>query len=117
MYHFPQVNTRLGIPLSPDADEIAEAVARQTGSRIAPSGALAANRLVLSTQVPAKSVYLTLRYLGRSAVDNEAIARLRRGLSQQQKKELLRDARYTTGWIADVVRQIATEKPEAVVHG
>ncbi len=154
LYHFPQMNERLGIPLSPDADEIAEALARQTGSRIAPSGAMAANRLGLSTQVPAKPVYLTdgrtrqvrvgslvfvirhaapkelplgsrisamvfqaLRYLGRSAVDSEAISRLRRGLSPQQKGELLRDARYTTDWIADVVRQVAAQEPEIVAHG
>lgn len=154
LYHFPQMNERLGISLNPDADEIAEALARQTGSRIAPSGAMAANRLGLSTQVPAKPVYLTdgrtrqlrvgnlvfvmrhtppkelplgsrisamvfqaLRHLGRSAVDSQAISRLRRTLSLQQKGELLRDSRYTTDWIADVVRQVANEKPEIVTHG
>ena len=53
------MNERLGIPLGPDFDEIAEALARQTGSKVVPSGAVAANRLGLSTQVPAKPVYLT----------------------------------------------------------
>jgi hypothetical protein len=43
----------------PDADAIADALARQTGSRLLLSGAAAANRLGLSTQVPAKAVYLT----------------------------------------------------------
>ena len=59
LYHFPRTNARLGIQLTPDTDEIADALARQTGTRIAPSGATAANRLGLSTQVPAKAVYLT----------------------------------------------------------
>jgi len=59
LYHFPQVNKRLGIPLSPDLDEIADALARQTGSRVVPSGAVAANQLGLSTQVPAQPVYLS----------------------------------------------------------
>src|SRR5436305_379509 len=59
LYHYPQRNLRLGIALPPDADEIAGALARRTGSRIAPSGAMAANRLGLSTQVPARPVYLT----------------------------------------------------------
>jgi RNA-binding protein YhbY len=59
LYCYPQVNKRLGIAVPPDVDEIADALARQTGSRIAPSGATAANRLGLSTQVPAKPVYLT----------------------------------------------------------
>ena len=59
LYCYPQVNKRLGIAIPPDVDDIADALARQTGSRIAPSGATAANRLGLSTQVPAKPVYLT----------------------------------------------------------
>ena len=59
LYHYPRMNERLGIPLGPDFDEIAEALARQTGSKVVPSGAVAANRLGLSTQVPAKPVYLT----------------------------------------------------------
>ena len=38
LYHYPRVNERLGIPLGPDLDEIAEALARQTGSRVFPPG-------------------------------------------------------------------------------
>lgn len=59
LYHYPRKSDRLGIPLGPDLDEIADALARQTGSRVVPSGAVAANRLGLSTQVPAKPVYLS----------------------------------------------------------
>jgi len=59
LYYFPRMNPRLGIPVAPDIDEIAEAIGRQTGSRLVPSGAVAANRLGLSTQVPAKPVYLS----------------------------------------------------------
>ncbi len=59
LYHYPQMNRRLGIPLAPNIDAIAEALGRQTGSRIIPSGAVAANRLGLSSQVPAKPVYLS----------------------------------------------------------
>jgi len=59
LYHYPQINQRLGIPLGPELDEIADALARQTGSRVVPSGAVAANRLGLSTQVPGKPVYLS----------------------------------------------------------
>ena len=58
LYRYPRINKRLGIAIGPDPDEIAESC-RQTGSRIVPSGATAANRLGLSTQVPAKPVYLT----------------------------------------------------------
>lgn len=154
LYHYPRMNKRLGIPVGPDLDEIAEALARQTGSRIVPSGAVAANRLGLSTQVPAKPVYLTdgrtrevrigsttfqlrhaapkelpvgcrtsamvfqaLRHLGQASVDSQLVAKLRRALSAEQLKELLRDARYTTDWIATVVRQIAHDEARLVSHG
>jgi len=59
LYYYPRTNPRLGIAVQPDIDDIADALARKTGTRIAPSGATAANRLGLSTQVPAKPVYLT----------------------------------------------------------
>ncbi|NUQ67381.1 MAG: type IV toxin-antitoxin system AbiEi family antitoxin domain-containing protein [Phycisphaerales bacterium] len=59
LYYTPKRNARLGIDVPPDLDEIAAALGRQTGSRIVPSGAVAANQLGLSTQVPAKPVYLT----------------------------------------------------------
>ena len=59
LYYVPRVSSTLGIELAPDIDEIAHTLARKTGSRVVPSGAVAANRLGLSTQVPAKPIYLT----------------------------------------------------------
>lgn len=59
LYYTPKHNPRLGIDVPPDLDEIAAALGRQTGSRIVPSGAVAANQLGLSTQVPAKPVYFS----------------------------------------------------------
>jgi hypothetical protein len=154
LYYYPKMNRRLGIAIPPDVDEIAAALARQTGSRVAPSGATAANRLGLSTQVPAKPVYLTdgrsrrvsvngitfvikhvppkelplgsrtsatvfqaLRHLGKDAVDSTVVGRIRKVLSPKNRSRLLRDARYTTDWIAAVVRQIAGGRAEAAKHG
>ena len=154
LYHYPQLNPRLGIAVGPDLDEIAAALARQTGSRVVPSGATAANQLGLSTQVPAKPVYLSngrtrqvkvggvtiqirhappkelpigsrtsamvfqaLRYLGQAAVDQAAIAQVRRALSPSQRRELLVDAQYTTDWIAAAVRKIATDEMDGAGHG
>ncbi len=59
LYYRPKISRTLGIEVPPDLDEIAQAVGRQTGSRVVPSGAVAANRLGLSTQVGATPVYLT----------------------------------------------------------
>jgi len=59
LYHLPRVNPRLGIAVPPDPDAVAAAIGRQCGDTIAPSDAVVANRLGLSTQIPAKPVYLT----------------------------------------------------------
>ena len=56
LYDYPKRHPLIGM-LSPDPDQLARALAG--GNRIFPSGAVAANALGLSTQVPAKSVYVT----------------------------------------------------------
>jgi hypothetical protein len=59
VYDVPRVSERLGVPLSPAPDAVAAAVAKSTASRFQVSGAQAANALGLSTQVPARVIYLT----------------------------------------------------------
>ena len=154
LYGYPKMNERLGIAIQPDVDEIADALARQTGSRVAPSGAVAANLLGLSTQVPARPLYLTdgrsrqvkvgtfvmvvkhvapkelpvenrmsatvlqaLRHLGQDAIDSAIVSRIRKALSPKQRSQLLEDSRYTTDWIAAVVRKIARGEAKAASHG
>ncbi|CAN7682856.1 DUF6088 family protein [Rhizobium sp. LjRoot30] len=58
LYDFPKIHPQLGL-LSPIPDDVAQALARETGSHVQIAGARAANALGLSTQVPAKSTYLT----------------------------------------------------------
>lgn len=59
LYDMPKVSASLGGELSPDIDEAARALARRFSWKIIPEGAWAANLLGLSTQVPAKIVYLS----------------------------------------------------------
>lgn len=59
LYDSPKVNPALGGTLSPDIDEAARTLARSHRWKIVPQGAWAANLLGLSTQVPAKIVYLS----------------------------------------------------------
>ncbi len=59
VYDYPRVNEKLGGELSPDYDQVARAIARNTATRIEPSGNWAANLLGLSTQVPGRIVYRT----------------------------------------------------------
>ena len=58
LYDLPQVHPILGL-LSPNPDAVAAAAAEQVGHRLQISPARAANALGLSSQVPAKMVYLT----------------------------------------------------------
>lgn len=58
LYDYPRQHAKLGM-LSPDTDSLAAALSTQTGDKLAPSGAAAANKLGLSTQVPAKASYAT----------------------------------------------------------
>ncbi len=59
LYDIPRINPALGGKLSPDIDEAAQAIARRQRWKIVPEGTWAANLLGLSTQVPAKIMYLT----------------------------------------------------------
>ncbi len=58
LYDYPKTHPEIGI-LSPDPTLVAQALARNSGLRIQPAGAFAANLLGLSEQVPARVVFLT----------------------------------------------------------
>lgn len=58
LYDYPRLHAKLGA-LSPDIDSLVQAVAVQSGDKVFSSGAAAANRLGLSTQIPAKATYVT----------------------------------------------------------
>lgn len=59
VYDYPRYSELLKKTVAPDIDQIANALARKFGWRIQPDGATAQNLLGLSTQVPARSVYLS----------------------------------------------------------
>lgn len=58
IYDYPKKHKNIGI-LPPDINQAAEAIAKKHSLKIQPSGALAANLLGVSEQVPAKVVFLT----------------------------------------------------------
>lgn len=59
IYDYPRQSKALGGPVSADVDQVAHALARKFGWRIQPDGDTAQNLLGLSTQVPARNVYLS----------------------------------------------------------
>jgi hypothetical protein len=59
VYDYPRYSELLSQALSPDIDQVAQALARKFNWRIQPSGDTALNLLGLSTQVPGKWLYLS----------------------------------------------------------
>ncbi len=59
LYDYPRISSLLGQTLSPDVNQVAQALARKFGWRIQPSGQTALNVLGLSTQVPGRYLYLS----------------------------------------------------------
>lgn len=59
LYIYPSVSPLTGRMRLPSADAVAHAFARKLGHRILPSRPYASNLLRLSTQIPAKNVYVT----------------------------------------------------------
>jgi hypothetical protein len=58
IYDYPKVNPKLGV-LSPSIDGVAHEISAKNNSKLKITGAQAANALGLSTQVPARIIYLT----------------------------------------------------------
>jgi hypothetical protein len=57
-------------------------------------------------------VFQALRYLGKDIANQPAtIARLNRSLSNEQKKQVQKDALKSRGWIRDVLMKLDTEVP------
>lgn len=58
---------------------------------------------------PTSAVLQALQFLGKDGVTDEIIDRIRSLLSAKDKKKLLRDSRYVTGWIAEAARRAASD--------
>lgn len=75
IYHFPRISKILGEPVPPRPEEIAAAIARRSGSEIAPFDAEVANLLGLTTQVQGRNIYLINRgktrtvYIGHQTIE------------------------------------------------
>lgn len=59
IYDYPRQSEALRGPVSANVDQVAHALARKFAWRIQPDGATAQNLLNLSTQVPARVIYLS----------------------------------------------------------
>ena len=72
IYDYPEMHPLLGI-LPPDLNKVAKTIAKKNGVQIQPAGALAANMLGLSTQVPGRIIFLTEGLSRKVKIGNQEI--------------------------------------------
>ncbi len=146
IYDYPKYSDLLNKNLSPDFDQVAQAIARKSGWTIRPSGAAALNLLGLSTQVPAKILYLSdgptktvtaapwsihfkntalkemklksktslmvqaIKSLGRDQFDGAMISGFRKAFTEEERRQVLKDAPVVADWIYELIRTICAGK-------
>jgi predicted transcriptional regulator of viral defense system len=108
LYDFPKTHPRLGL-LSPDPDAAAAAIARKDGHVVGMSPARAANLLGLTTQVPAKAVYLTdgptrIKQIGRQTI-----------IMRKAAAKNLVGAGRPTGAVFQALRYLGKTRVDAIV--
>lgn len=108
VYDYPRYSELLGQILSPDVDQVAQALARKFNWRIQPSGDAALNLLGLSTQVPGRWVYLSDGPSREYAVGSHTLA---------FRKSALKDAgfRYReSGLLVQALKALGRERVDSV---
>jgi hypothetical protein len=73
IYARPKSNKYVTAPVMPEPYEVAELVAKNRGAKIGPTGAEAANKFGLSTQMPTQPVYATTGRTGEVKVGKNTI--------------------------------------------
>jgi hypothetical protein len=56
------------------------------------------------------TVIQALRWLGKRHVDDDIVVKLQQRLDAKAKKQLIKDIGYAPIWIADIIRQVTTQK-------
>ena len=112
IFDFPNTNPTLGGQLSPDIDQAAKAIARKFRWSILPYGNLAANRLGLSQQVPAKLTYLSDGPTKELKINNRVIY-----FKHACPKEIYADS-YISGLVVQALRYFGKDRvgDEIIAH-
>jgi len=104
IFDFPNINPALGGQLSPDIDQAAKAIARKFRWSILPYGNLAANRLGLSQQVPAKLTYLSDGPTKELEIENNVIY-----FRHARPKEMYADS-FISGLVVQALRYFGKDR-------
>lgn len=112
IFDFPNTNPALGGQLRPDIDQAAKAIARKFRWSILPYGNLAANRLGLSQQVPAKLTYLSDGPTKELKIDNRVIY-----FKHARPKEIYSDS-FISGLVVQALRYFGKDRigDEIIAH-
>jgi len=104
VYDYPKYSELLQQELSPDYDQVAQALARKFNWRIQSTGDAALNLLGLSTQVPSRAVYLS---------DGPSRSYEIGGFTLAFKKSALKDAGFKTresGLVVQALKALGKER-------
>jgi hypothetical protein len=126
VYDKPGHSTLFNSPTTPDLHQIAQAIARNYGWTIVPSGETALNLIGISRQVPSKYIYFSngpykkyscdgremvfkqaIKALGESNVDLEAKKKLAAYLTPVEMGKALREAKYATNWVYEILKDLS----------
>ena len=124
LYDYPKIDPRLG-KLAPAPDAVARALAGRDSSRIQVTGAQAANLLGLSTQVPARVVYLTdgdskTVKIGRQTIELRRAAPRRMITAGRTSGTIIEALRYlgknrTDDRVVDILRNTLSKQDKTAV--
>ena len=112
VYDYPRHSELLGQALSPDIDQVAQALARKFNWRIQPSGEAALNLLGLSTQVPGRWIYLSDGPSREYRIGEDASQTL------AFRKSRLKDAGFKhreSGLLVQALKALGKERVDAAV--
>lgn len=110
VYDYPRYSELLGQTMSPDIDQVAQALARKFNWRIQPSGEAALNLLGLSTQVPGRWVYLSDGPSRQYEIGNHTLV---------FKKSVLKDVGFKyreSGLIVQALKALGKEHVDQAVN-
>jgi hypothetical protein len=127
IYLYPQHDNLIGI-VYPSIETVAKTIAKREKTRLIPTGAYALNALGLSTQVPAKAVFLTDGTARVVKVGKRATIKFKRtvakNLSYKGKISLLAisalkeigKGKATTEQLQKIKEALQQEKRENIIH-
>lgn len=61
---------------------------------------------IANMSIKTATVIQAIKTLGKDGIDDEVILKIKSNLSEEDKKDLLRDAKSTSSWIYEVIRKI-----------